>query len=490
MIGSRAPRVAPPILVVAFVVLAAGCAAVGPDFRAPALPAHLDAKTSLPFAEVGSAALDDAPLPPRWWRLYADPRLDELVEEALRANTDLRVAVAHIDRAEAVVRETQAAAGVQTSIGGSVTANRTSRLGLGEAAPTTGLFDAGLGISYEVDIVGRIRRALEAARADAQAQAAAYDLARTTIVAGVVGAYSGVCATGAQLIVARRSIDLQSRSLGLTERGEAAGLYAGLDSTRSRALVAQLEAAVPPLEATRRTAMLRLGALLGRAPDALPAIADCERIPTIARALPVGDGIALIRRRPDIRQAERELASATAGIGVATADLYPRVMLGASVGSTAQTIAGLTHASALGFGIGPAISWQFPNTRIAHARIDEANASTRAALARFDGTVLTALRESETALGVYVRDLEQNEKLRVARDESKRAEAILERTTRGGLSSSLDLLDAQRTLASAESALAQSDATVAADRVQVFLTLGGGWEPDRGAAVAAAPADQ
>ncbi len=477
------PRLLSPFALAGMLMLA-GCAAVGPNYKTPSLPAGI-ADHPAAFAEAGSSAYSPDPLPDRWWQLYAIPRLDALIEEALRANTDLRLAAANLERSRAVVQEVRASAGIQSSFDGGVLVGETSNLGLGSPAGTHATIDAGVGISYELDVVGRIRRSIEAVEREADAQAAAYDLATTTVVAGTVAAYSDACAAGARIRVARRSVELQRQSLALTERGLRAGLYAPLDAARSRTLLAQLEATLPPLEADRRASLYGIAVLLGRAPEDFPRdLASCEAIPTIAQPLPVGDGAALVRRRPDIREAERRVAAATAQIGVATADLYPSVRFGASLGTTSRSIGGLVDSSAFRFGLEPLISWTFPNTRVARARIAQSDATVRAALAAFDGRVLTALRETETALSAYANELDQNAKLRVARDESCRAFALQTRMTRGGLGTGLDRLDAERTLATVEAALAASNAAVASERVRLFLALGGGWqasvdEPDR-----------
>lgn len=466
-------------LAIALSFLLAGCAAVGPNYVPPKPPAGLADKPGTAFDASSSPALSVAPLPPRWWRLYEDARLDAIVEQALEANTDLRVAAANLDRAQAAVREVRAASGVQTGVEGGVSVGQLSTLGVAPADGVHGQIDAGVSISYELDVVGRIRRTIEAATATADAQAAAYDLARTTITASVVGAYSDACASGAQIAVAQRSLELQRQSLALTERGVRGGVFAPLDASRSRTLVEQLEAALPPLEANRRVALYRLAVLTGKAPADYPSdLAACVTIPHISQPLPVGDGAALVRRRPDIRQAERELAAATAMIGIETAGLYPTVSIGVSGGTTSRRVGGLFSDSALHFTTGPLISWSFPNRSVARARIAGANASTRAALASFDGKVLGALREAESALTIYVRDLEGNARLREARDESRTAAGLQRKLARGGTVSGLEALDVERTLATAESALAASDAKLASDRVTIFLALGGGWESD------------
>lgn len=457
-------------------LLLAGCATTGPDYVAPPPPAGLAGQSTSDFAEGADPLYSAEPLPARWWALYEDPVLDALIEEALAANTDLRGAAANLERAQAVVRETQAASGVQTGLSGGASVGEESSLGLGAAAGTHASFDAGFGISYQLDVVGRIRRTIEAATADAQAQAAAYDLARTTVAANVLSAYTDACATGARITVARHSLALQRQSLALTQRGIQGGIYMPVDAVRSRALVHQLDAALPPLESTRKTALYSLAVLLGRTPaDFPPELDECHTIPTIRTAIPIGDGATLIRRRPDIREAERHLAAATARIGVATADLYPTVSLGASVGTTSRSLDQLVDPSAFRFGLGPLISWTFPNRKVARARIAEADAAARGALASFDGSVLVALREAEIALGTYARDLRENALLVAARDETRKAAVLQTRLALGGLATGLERLDAERSLASAEAALAASDARMAADRAHIFLALGGGW---------------
>ncbi len=469
-----AKRFAPALL-----VAASACTTVGPDYAPPGLPAGVATGSTGDFEASASPAISRAPLPARWWRLYDDPDLDNLVEQAFAANTDLRAAAANLERAQALTREVRAASGVQTSLDGSASVGEASNLGMGHPAGVHDLFSLGGSISYEVDVVGRIRRAVEAATADEQAQAAALDLARTTVAAAVVGAYTDACAAGASLVVADRSVALQRQSLELTERGVRGGLFPPIDATRSRALLAQLEAALPGYVAARRLALYRLAVLLGQAPQNYPAkLTDCASIPSLDKPIPVGDGAALIRRRPDIRQAERQLATATARIGVETAALYPTVSLGASAGTTSRTIEGLVSDSALQFSIGPLISWSFPNRSIARARIDQASATARAALAAFDGTLLRALQEAESALTQYSHDLDENVRLRTARDRSREAAAMQTRLARGGAVSSLEALDVERTLAGAEAALAASNSKLAADRVRIFLALGGGWETD------------
>jgi multidrug efflux system outer membrane protein len=459
----------------------AACGTVGPDYRVPDQAVVGKDSAAAPFAGAAEAPFSTAPLPPHWWRLYQDRALDALVEKALAANTDLRVAAANLARARALQDETASAGRPAVGLTAVPSYGRSSAAARGLAQPldNAGAYDAGATVSYQVDLFGKIARAVEAAGADTDAALAAYDLARVNVVAGTVHAYADACSANAQIRVAQRSLDLQREFLTLTDRRIRAGRGSALDDSRAQAQVEQLRAVLPPLAAQLRGAQLRLAALTGETPAALPAAAaDCAAMPRLDFPLPVGDGAALLRRRPDIRQAERGLAGATARIGVATADLYPSITLGLSAGSTGA-LAGLGNTNALRWSIGPLISWSIPVNGAAQSRIAEARAANDAALARFDGTVLNALRETETALTVYARELDRNAALKAAREQSALAAEQAGTLYRYGRTDFLTTLDAQRSLASAESALTASHAQIAADQIALFMALGGGWErPD------------
>jgi NodT family efflux transporter outer membrane factor (OMF) lipoprotein len=452
------------------------CATVGPNYHLPKA-AKLNAPSAQgPFLGAASPAVSQDPVPDGWWRLYDDPTLDGLVAEALTANTDLRVAAANLARARAVVGEVNGAREPKLEV--SAAAERARESGetflLPEALPAENLGDVGLKVSYQVDLVGRLRRASEAARADAAATKAALDLAEVSVVADVAAAYVDACSAGHELEVAQRSIDLQQQSLAVTEKLVAAGRGSQADLPRARALLRQTRATAPTFAARKRAALYRLAVLTGKPPAEFPrAVEACAVPPKLKQPIPVGDGAALLKRRPDVRQAERGLAGATARIGVATAALYPSVTLGLGAGSTGL-VGDLGQGATNHWSFGSLIHWTLPGGG-ERARVREANAAADAALARFDGVVLNALRETETALTTYAHDLDRNAELAAARDEAATAEAQVGTLYRAGRSPYLADLDAQRTLAGAEAALAASDAQVAADQVKLFLALGGGW---------------
>ena len=465
------------LAVTASLLALAACATVGPNYKVPEA-AKVNAPTAQgAFIESETPAVSQAPVPEGWWKLYDDPVLNGLVQEALTANTDLRIAAANLARAHAVSAEADDAGGF--SAGASAAAMHSRESGeqylLAEQLPVENLADVGVKVSYQVDLVGRIKRAAEAAHADAEASQAALDLARVSVAADVARAYAEACSSGHELAVAQHTVDLQGQSLQVTGKLVAAGRGTSLDVTRAKAQLDLSRAALPTFESRRRAALYRLATLTGKTPAEFPrAVEACGAPPKLSQPLPVGDGAALLKRRPDVRAAERGLAGATARIGVATAALYPSVSFGLGAGSTGL-LADIGTAPANRWGLSSLISWTLPGEG-EHARIRATEAGADAALARFDGTVLNALRETETSLAVYAHELDRNAALRSARDEAATAEGQAQTLYRAGKSPYLTGLDAQRTLATAEAALAASDGALAADQVNLFLALGGGWE--------------
>ncbi len=465
----------------------AGCTAVGPDYHVPSGSVAQRQSAQVPFAEARSGPYRQEPLPAHWWRLYQDPVLDGLVQKALEINTDLRVAQANLERAQAAVREAQAQQRPGIGVNATPTYGHSSglqQLQPGVDPPNHWSYSGGVSVSYQLDLFGQIRRAIEAASGDEQAAQAAYDAARVTVAAETARAYADMCAAGMQLASARHSVEVQKASLDAVQRLQQAGRGTVLDVTRARSQLEQLQANLPPFQARQRTALYTLAALTGQTPAEIPvSLMQCAAAPRLGQPIPVGDGAALLRRRPDIRQAERSLAAATARIGVATADLYPKISLGLSAASGGPASM-FGDRGTFGWSLGPLISWTVPNTGAAQARIAQAEASTKAALAQFDKTVLNALRETESALAVYARQLDRETALKAARDQSAEAAAQARQLFQYGKTDYLTVLDAERTLASNESALAASRAELSQDQIALFLALGGGWEDQPASAAA------
>lgn len=451
----------------------AGCM-VGPDYRSPAP----EAPSQAPFVSSASPAFTQDQPPGRWWSLFADPTLDRLVEQALVANTDLRVAAANLRRARAVLRETRSGLFPSATANASATYSRQSgdQLGFQGVASEGESYDAGIDVSYQVDLFGRIRRAIEASRADAGAAQAAFDVSRITVAAETARAYADACSAGRQLAVARESLRIQEETFELTRRRVEGGRGTALDTGQAGAQLEQVRASIPTLEGQRQTALFRLSVLTGRPPAEFPReVAGCETPPALARPIPVGDGATLLSRRPDVRQAERELAAATARVGVATASLYPSVSLGGSVGTSSTSLSGLGSSDSFRFSIGPLISFSLTDLVVGRARIAQEEASAEGALANFEGAWLRALEETEGALTRYARELDRREALRRSRVQAAEAARIARLRYQAGRESFQIVLDNERSLSSIEAELARSEAQLSDNLVSLFLALGGGW---------------
>jgi NodT family efflux transporter outer membrane factor (OMF) lipoprotein len=461
------------------VALLAACR-VGPNYHAPALPAGAEA----PLTSLNTSAETPTPAPDAWWRLYDDSRLDALVQEALAANRTLAAADANFAAARAVVSAAQvnrypSTAAVAGGVyGRDAVTDEILELG-GHRPQTIWLLEDLVQAAYEVDLFGRVHRLIEAANANADALAAARDSVRVVVAAETARAYAAVCALGEELDVARHSLAVVSREANITVRRHEAGANSDYDVTRAQALVAQVRSSIPQLEGQRGAALFELTALLGRTPVQAPNDLDrCVTPPRLVALIPVGDGSALIRRRPDVRQAERRLAAATAEIGVATADLYPTIRLVGLYGGAATELPQLNTNIGRTWGIGPTISWSFPNLAGPRARVRQAKAAQAAALASFDSVVLTALKEIEQALTLYSAALENRQSLGDARDEVHAAYGMAHDQFLAGSLSALDLLTTEQSLVAVDAAVAASDATLVQDQIAVFKALGGGWRND------------
>lgn len=461
--------------------LLAACA-VGP--KAPDAPLPPGASGVFVSSPLGSAngATSTAEARSDWWRLYADPTLDGLIEQAFAQNNELEAAVANLRAVRASLSEARSGLFPTTAASASATRSRASAattpgLAAGQNAPETDVYSVGLDASYEVDLFGRVASTIRAANADAEAQAAALDIVRVTVAAETARAYADACSANAQIAVAERTIGLQQNTADLTQRLLEGGAGTGLDTARAQAALASTRAQLPSLRAQRDGALFRLATLTGVTPaEASQAARSCQRPPQLSQPIPVGDGAALLARRPDVRQAERALAGAAARVNVATASLFPTISLGGSIGSTALEAGDLGDDASYRFSFGPLISWSFPNVLAARARIAAADARTDAALATFDQTVLLALQETETALTNYANELDRRAALTEARDQAANAVRLARLRFDAGADSFLTVLDAERTLAGADATLAQSDALVTTYQIALFKALAGGWD--------------
>ena len=463
-------------LIGAALLALAGCKAVGPDYHLPQDAAIQRPAAQGAFQSAPAALTISDPLPQRWWHLYDDPVLDGLEEQALAANTDLRVAAANLARARAITAVAEGGREPDFSVSAGAQHTRLSGQSYlqSEQLPVADIGDVGAEMSYQIDLFGRIRRQVEASRADEEALAAIEDAVKVTVAADVARAYVGVCAAHAAEDLAQRAITLQGHLVDINRRLVAAGRSATPDVTAAQGRLAQAQAVLPTYRAAARAALYRLAALTGKVPADYPREAEsCRAVPQLRVPLPVGDGAALLRRRPDVRAAERQLAGATARIGVATADLYPSIGIGLSGGSTGF-VKDLGLPAANRWSIGGLLHWTIP-TAGARARVRAADANADAALARFDGVVLGALRETETALATYAenhdRHVALDQALALAQTQSDQARRLRE----AGRAAITTDIGGRQGVIGAEAATLNSRAEIANDQVNLFLALGGGW---------------
>jgi len=447
----------------------AGCATVGPDYRAPAageLPVP-DSYHGRPPA-TGPVGLA------RWWERFGDPMLARLVEEAAAANLDLAVAAARLAQArESLV---QARAGRVPTVGASGGVRR----GVGDRDDRTSL-DVGADAAWEVDLFGRIARGIEAARADAEGAFYDREALRVAVAAEVATNYVEARLAQERLALARDSLAIADDNLQIAQWRVQAGLVSSLDAEQARAQRAQTAASIPGLESAFASAGYRLAVLTARPPGALIGeLAAARPIPAGPEDVAVGIPADTLRQRPDVRAAERTLAAQTARIGVAEAQLYPGLRLGGNIGTAAFSLGGLVEAitGAIFAGIDQTL---FDGGRL-RSQVRSQEAATEAALASYRQSVLIALEDVENALLALDSARARQAQFALALEAASNT-AILSRVQyRAGLTDFRALLEAERSLLSARDGLANSRGDEALALVRLYRALGGGWDP------AAAPA--
>lgn len=457
-------------LIPALLTLAVSACAVGPDYRAPdTAPARIEA------LEAGD--YDRTDFEAAWWQQFDDPTLSQLVQQSLEENRELRVAFARL----------RAARAIRDDVGNDqlpvITSRASGEFGKSQQPPTSEQrirqerYDLGLDMAWELDLFGRIQRSIEASEAQSEAAEAELYQLQVSLIAELVDAYGNL--RGAQLRerIARDNLKNQSQSRALTEQLRDAGIGSELDVLRADARLAATEASLPQLQADEARARHRIATLLGQRPEQLSVDLSPRPLPVIAKALPIGDPAELLRRRPDVRVAERQLAAATANVGVATADLFPRVSLSGFLGFTAGRGSQLGAAAANAWGVAPTISWAAFDLGSVRARLRGAEADADGALASYEQQVLLALEESENAFSDYAKRQQRLVSL-VRQVEASRAAAEQAAIRyREGTEDFLVLLDAERERLAAEDAQAQAEIELYRGIVAIYKALGGGWQP-------------
>ena len=454
-----------------------GCA-VGPDYVKP------ETATPSGWQEVfDPAPAADGQTLSEWWKVFHDPLLTELIVEAKKSNLDLRQAVARVKEARAQFGLISGERFSRVDATGEVNRSRLSENDRQPGGATTSRYGTGLDLSWEIDLFGRIRRSVEAAAADFEASAEDYHDVMITLSAEVAKTYLLLRTFQMRLASSIGNIESQKQILQLTRSRFKYGLATDLDVAQAEEVFASSEAELPPLRANITQAMNNLALLLGKYPGALSETLGSEAaIPVVPEYVAMGVPADLLRRRPDIRSAERELAAQTARIGVATADLYPRFSLAGSFGWAALDSGDVLHRDSREWNLIPGVRWNVFDAGRIRSQITVEDARTEQALARYERIVLTALNEVENSLKAY-----REERIRVSALE--RSVAAAQRTLRlstklykEGLADFQNVLDAQRSLFSFENQLAEARGTTAVHLVTVYRALGGGWtipaEPD------------
>jgi multidrug efflux system outer membrane protein len=452
----------------------AACA-VGPDYREP------QAAAAQQFIGAQNSSFSTADVERDFWKSFNDPLLDRIVEQALASNHDIRIAVTRLREARALRGETRLDLAPAITASGGRTESRTSARQAPEALGVSrdqDYYDAGFDAFWELDFFGRVRRGVEASSAQVgAAEAGVYDT-QVSITAEVARNYFELRGFQERLAVARRNADNQSESLRITNARLEAGRGTRLDTSRASAQLSATLATIPELEAAATRSILRLGVLTGRSPEALVAqLSEPRALPQLPVQHAIGTPEALLRRRPDIRIAERELAAATARIGVAVGDLFPRVSLVGRWGLDATSSSDLGNAGSEAFALGPSIQWAAFDLGRVRQRIDQREAAADGALARYEQTVLRALEETDASLTDYTKALAKQEHLQDSATASIEAASLARVRFESGAADFLTVLDAERSVLEAEDRLARSETQTATALLATYKALGGGFRP-------------
>lgn len=412
-------------------------------------------------------------LDPRWWGQFDDAILDGLITQALDANRDVKVAIARVEQARAVFDENALDRYPHVPVGASVTRQDQVLPGFSDEARGVSSYRLGLDAFWEIDVWGRVRSAIQAAAANADAFQANLDDVRVVVVADVARNYFELRGLQQQQAVAERSLTNQQETLRLTTVRRDAGIGEEQDVASAAARVAAIQATLPPLRAAVSEREHRLAVLIGERPGNLKADLSPRAYPPLSKAIAIGEPGTLLTRRPDVRAAERRLAASVGREGVAAADLYPRITVTGFLGLLAGRGSLFGSADSRAFSVTPALSWAGFDIGSARARLRGAEAVTRESIADYEQVVLLAIEEVENSLVAYREQQQRLVALVEQARESTRAADIARVRYREGVADFLSLLDAERTQLQAEDSVAQAEAGVFTSVIAVYKALGG-----------------
>jgi outer membrane protein, multidrug efflux system len=478
-------------MVAVSLLLLSGCA-VGPNFKAPhpAMPAAFVGATNSSPAQPNVSMAEPGDLA-QWWRKFNDPQLTALVQQALDQNLDLKLAEARLRQARA--SRGVVAGGLWPGANASAGYSRTHSPG-GTATGQTGdhdLFQAGLDAVWELDIFGGVRRNIESANANIQAAQEDLHDVQVSLAAEVALAYVQLRGYQQELVIAQDNLKAQQHTADITQQRAQAGFVSALDVANADAQVATTRSAIPVLETAAQQSIYSLSMLLGRPPaELLQQLSSAKSLPVTPPQVPVGLPSDLLRRRPDIRSAEAQLHSATAQIGVAVADFFPKFSLTGSLTYQNNLVQDLFAGASRFSSFGPAVSWPIfqggsiaANVRVQKALRDESYIT-------YQKTVLTALQDVENALIAFDKEWDHRQALEQAVSANHKAVGLAMQLYSAGQTDFLNVLDAQRSLYQSQDALVQSTRSTATDLIAVYKALGGGWDapPANTQTASAAPA--
>jgi multidrug efflux system outer membrane protein len=448
--------------------------AVGPDYREPKVV------TPDEFISVENAQASTTELEQDFWKAFRDATLDELLEDALRANHDIRIALARLREARAVHGEARLDFAPIVTAGGSHVDARASvrQQPFPDVPRDQDYYETSFDAVWELDFFGRLRRNNEAQAALAQAAEAGFYDTQVSVTAETARSYFQLRGSQQRLEVARRNAQNQSESVRITQARLDAGRGTPLDVSRAQAQLSATLATVPDLEAAVTGSILRLGVLTGRSPETLlTKLGPSHALPPLPETYSIGTPESLLRRRPDIRVAERQLAAATAGIGIAVADLFPRISFVGSWGFDAIASNDLGKTSSETYAFGPSIQWAAFDLGRVHQRIQQREAAADGALAQYQKTVLLALEETDASLTNYAKARVKQQHLQASATASADAAQLARTRFDSGVTDFLTVLDAERTVLEAEDQLAQSQTQTATALLAMYKALGGGFRP-------------
>jgi multidrug efflux system outer membrane protein len=456
----------------------AGCA-VGPDYH------REDAQAPASWSSALQNGVTGGDTQSAWWTSFHDSELDALIRRAAQSNLDLRAAESRLRQARALREGSAADFGPTVNASASALKQLQSKdqpligsLPLPPSFPFEyKVYQAGFDAAWEIDVFGGKRRALEVADAELQGTAEARNDVLVSVLAEVARDYIELRGAQQRLEIARRAVTLQQETVELNEARLRGGVATDLDLRREAALLASVQASVPPLETAVRSAMYSLAALLGRQPDELVAeLTPTSVVPPTPPEVPIGLPSDLLRRRPDVRNAERQLAAETARIGVAKSNWFPKFSLTGDFGSESVSTGKWFESSSRFWSFGPNFQWRLFDFGRVRAEVNAQTAVQEESLVAYQKAVLTSLREAESAVVAYAQEQNRRRALAEAVADDQRSLELANALYAKGRVNYLDVLDVRRNLYQATDLLAQSDQAVSVDLIALYKALGGGWE--------------